>query len=75
MEQQIAVFTAQLQLAKELDRCVSIHGVAAYDQVISCLKTVPGSRALLHAFSGSSTHMKQLLALGCAVSFCGKRMV
>jgi len=64
---QVAVFEAQLAVAAELGRPVSVHAVkanAALKKAISNVTTVPGKktqRVALHSFSGTADLVRALL--------------
>jgi TatD DNase family protein len=70
---QEAVFVAQLALARELARPVSIHCCRAWNRMIELLRAFgkhePG--VVIHSFSGSSEHVVPLAECGVHFSFCG----
>jgi len=68
---QEAAFTAQLRLARELDRPVSIHCRKAWESLLGICKTegIPQRGAVVHAFSGSPEVALQLQDLGLHLSF------
>ena len=70
---QVAVFTEQLRIAKELNRFVSIHCRRAWDVMPGLLKEVgtPPAGFVIHSFSGSSEMVKPLAELGAYFSFSG----
>jgi len=72
LEQQWALFEAQLQLAKQLRLPVIIHCVHADDQVAKRLKQLDlPARGLIHAFGGSSQQARRFLDLGYVLGFGG----
>jgi TatD DNase family protein len=64
-------FTAQLDLARELDLPVIIHARRAVDQVTKQLRLRPGLRGMVHSFSGSEQQARRLIDLGFYLSFGG----
>jgi len=67
---QEAAFEAQVRLAIELDRPLSIHCVRAWGRLLDLLRRtgIPATGAALHAFSGSAEVAFQLQALGLYLS-------
>jgi TatD DNase family protein len=70
---QRAVFSAQLQLARELDLPCIIHVRDSYDDVIELLREQgPGLRGVFHCFSGTVAQAKECLEFpGFMLSFAG----
>jgi TatD DNase family protein len=70
---QVEVFLAQLRLAKELGRPVTIHCRKAWDVVPALLEGIGGLPAgfVLHSYSGSSELVEPLTKLGAYFSFSG----
>jgi TatD DNase family protein len=70
---QEAAFGAQLRLADELDRPVTIHCVGAWARLTALLKAhgLPRAGGVLHAFSGSRELAVELQDLGLHLSFSG----
>lgn len=58
IEDQIEVFVVQWQLAKELQRPLSVHCLRAWGHLVESLKELPEHPFLLHSYSGS----KELIA-------------
>ncbi|HEX5791623.1 MAG TPA: TatD family hydrolase [Luteolibacter sp.] len=66
------VFTAQLALARELDRPATIHCLRAWGPLFEVFAgQAPPSRFLMHAFNGSIEVARRLLAMGAYFSFSG----
>jgi len=67
---QEAAFEAQVRLAVELDRPLSIHCVRAWGRLLDLLRRtgIPAAGAALHAFSGSAEVAAQLQGLGLYLS-------
>jgi TatD DNase family protein len=70
-EAQEAVFRAQLQLARDLDRPLSIHCRRAWERLEALAVEVglPQAGAVVHAFSGSAEVALRLQRLGFHISF------
>ena len=69
---QTAVFEAQLALSRQLDRCVVIHCLKAWQPLFEAFDRVkPPARFLLHSFNGSIEIARRLLPLGAFFSFSG----
>jgi TatD DNase family protein len=68
---QEAVFLAQLDLAAELGRPVSVHCRQAWGRVLEILEArrAPPAGLMVHSFSGSPELVPRLTALGVYVSF------
>ncbi|MED5357858.1 MAG: TatD family hydrolase, partial [Pseudomonadota bacterium] len=66
LPRQIEAFRTQLSLAREIDRPVVLHVVAAHGQVLQILRAdgVPPSGGVVHSFSGAAGLAEQYLALG-----------
>lgn len=63
------IFQQQLQLATERVLPVVIHCVHKWAALLESLKHCPGTRGLLHAYSGSREVLQELIAQGISVSF------
>jgi len=72
-EVQLAVFRAQVLLARELDRPVIVHTRDADADTIDVLKTAGGGqvRGVIHCFTGTAALASAALALGFYVSLAG----
>lgn len=70
-EAQASVFRAQLALAREADRPVSIHCRKAWERLEAIAREVglPEAGAVIHAFSGSAEEALRLQRLGFHLSF------
>jgi len=72
-ELQWPVFLAQLRLAREWQRTLTIHCVKAWGLLFEALAVeAPPPRFVLHGFSGSVETARRLLPLGAYFSFCGE---
>jgi len=69
--QQIALFEAQLYLAKSFRLPVILHVRKAHDQVLRALRRIGVRGGLVHAFSGSEQQAHQYIALGFVVGVGG----
>lgn len=65
------VFKVQLEIAKKLERPVSIHCIKAWDSFFSILNKIGPLPAggILHSFSGSLEVLDQVMSLGLKPSF------
>jgi TatD DNase family protein len=72
-EEQVEVFVAQLRLAAELNRAVTIHCLDAFGKLLEILQTtkLPARGILLHAYGGPAEMVKQFADLGAYFSFNG----
>ena len=72
-EQQLAAFSAQLDLARELARPVVVHTREAEDDTAALVRTAAsaGVRGVLHCYTGSAALAEVALAGGWYVSFSG----
>lgn len=71
--EQLEVFTAQLELAVQLQRPVSVHCLKAWEDLLrafSSIKKLPDHIAL-HSFSGSAEMVRVLEKMGCYFSCSG----
>lgn len=69
---QLPVFLAQLRLARELDRPLTIHCLKAWGALDAAFATEPPpSRYLLHSFAGSLETARRHLKSGAFFSFSG----
>lgn len=66
------VFIDQLDLARELNRPVTIHCLKAWGALFECFaESPPPSRFLMHSFGGSIETARRLVPLGAFFSFSG----
>ncbi|PIA50836.1 hypothetical protein AQUCO_01200245v1 [Aquilegia coerulea] len=73
---QVQVFRQQLELAKELQRPVSIHCVNAFGDLLEIMQSIgplPGG-AILHSYLGSAELVTPLAKLGAYFSVSGHTM-
>lgn len=71
-QRQLALFDAQVELAKQFDLPLLLHGRRAVDQIIKRLRQQrPSAGGVLHAFSGSEQQAKQLWDLGFYIGLGG----
>lgn len=72
LQQQLAVLTPQLTLAKEHQKPVLLHVRKAHDPLLKQLRQLKLERAgLVHAFSGSEQQAKEYLKLGFKLGIGG----
>lgn len=64
VQQQEALFVAQLKLARELALPVIIHARRSVDQIIKWLRRFPGLSGVIHSFAGSQQQADTLIKLG-----------
>ncbi|XP_020572837.1 uncharacterized protein LOC110019500 [Phalaenopsis equestris] len=71
--QQVEVFRQQLELAKELERPVSIHCVRAFGELLEIMQSSGPFPAgvILHSFMGSAEMVPAFTKLGSYFSFSG----
>lgn len=71
--EQVEVFQRQLELAKELEKPVSVHCVRAFGDLLEILKQSGPFPAgvLLHSYMGSAEMVISLANLGCYFSLSG----
>ena len=62
---------AQLELAREMRRAVTIHCLKAWGPLIDALAECPPPRFLMHSYGGSIETARRLLPLGAYFSFSG----
>jgi TatD DNase family protein len=65
------VFLAQLGLARELRRPMTIHCLKAWGPLLECLEECRPPRFLMHSYGGSPETARRLLPLGAWFSFSG----
>jgi TatD DNase family protein len=65
------VFTAQLDLARELNRPIVIHNREATDDCLAILKDFPTIPAVFHCFTGTPAEARQILDQGYLLGFTG----
>jgi TatD DNase family protein len=73
-ETQREVFAAQLRLAGDKRKPVTIHTREAWEDTMKLLREYPpasGMRGIFHCFSGGPEELRQALDLGFYVSFAG----
>jgi len=70
-ERQVEFFTEQLRIARDHDLPVIVHARRAVDDVIKYIRRFPGSRGVVHSFSGSEQQAERLYKLGFLTSFGG----
>lgn len=70
-EQQLALFEAQLQLARKYGLPVILHVVKAHDQTLKLLKQYPDITGIVHAYSGSAAQAEQYIKQGFLIGVGG----
>jgi TatD DNase family protein len=72
-EDQTEVFRAQLALARRLGRPVTVHCIAAWEELLAILGEAPLPEAgvVIHGFGRSRQVAERCLGLGCLLSFAG----
>ncbi|MCV6639175.1 TatD family hydrolase [Candidatus Albibeggiatoa sp. nov. NOAA] len=70
-EQQITFFTAQLDIAKNVDLPVILHARRSVDLVIKYIRRASPICGVVHSFVGSEQQAKQLIDLGFYLGFGG----
>ncbi len=68
---QTEFFSAQLQIAQEVDRPVVIHCREAVDDCLAILAGFGKIRAVFHCFTGTVDEAKRIFALGHFIGFTG----
>jgi len=72
LARQLELFSAQVELAKQFDLPLLLHGRRAVDQIIKVLRQMrPQAGGVLHAFSGSEQQASQLWDLGFSIGLGG----
>lgn len=72
IQTQIPIFEAQLEIAREMDRTITIHCLKAWDVLFEVFKRQPPPlRFLMHSFGGSIEIARRLIPLGAYFSFSG----
>jgi TatD DNase family protein len=64
-------FHTMLELALEHRKPVVVHDRDAHDDVLKAIREVPGSRGVMHCFTGNAEHAKRCVDAGFVVSFSG----
>jgi TatD DNase family protein len=64
-------FRRMLELARDHDLPVVVHDREAHDDVLRVISEVPGSRGVMHCFSGDAVHATRCVEAGFLVSFSG----
>lgn len=70
-DHQKALFKAQLDLARELDRPVILHSREAVGDTLAILRQFPTIRAVFHSFTGSLVEAMEIVEAGYCVGFTG----
>jgi TatD DNase family protein len=70
-DQQISVFSAQLSLAKQLQKAVYLHERDAFPDQLSLLKQYQIDHGIAHCFTGDATQLKAYLDLGLYIGITG----
>jgi TatD DNase family protein len=69
--QQRFYFVRQLEIARDFRLPVVVHARRAVEEVIAHLRAVPGSRGVIHSYSGSEEQARQLFDLGVSIGIGG----
>lgn len=67
---QLALFEAQIALARQFDLPLVIHARKSLDEVTACLRRGGHHRGMIHSFAGSLQQAQALVDLGFHISFC-----
>ena len=71
LEFQRRIFTRQLELAREFDLPLVVHGRRAFDDVIAAIRRTGGLRGVVHSFAGSLEQAQRLWKLGFCIGIGG----
>ena len=71
LEVQEQSFRSMLELAQDAAKPVLIHDRDAHDEVLAAVRRVPGSRGVMHCFSGDAAFAQRCAELGFIASFSG----
>ena len=71
MPVQVPVFIAQVRIARDLGRPLTIHALKAWEALFAAFAEVPPPRFLMHSFNGSIEIARRLANLGAYFSFSG----
>jgi len=64
-------FRSMLELAQRVGKPVLIHDRDAHEEVLAAVGAVPGSRGVMHCFSGDAAFARRCAAAGFIASFSG----
>lgn len=70
-EQQVRVFSAQLSLAKQLQKAVYLHERDAFSTQLALLKEYGINHGIAHCFTGDAAQLKAYLDLGLYIGITG----
>ena len=70
-EQQVRVFSAQLSLAKQLQKAVYLHERDAFSMQLGLLKEYGIDHGIAHCFTGDAAQLKAYLDLGLYIGITG----
>jgi len=65
------MFTRQLELARQFDLPLVVHGRRAFDDVIAAIRRIGALRGVVHSFAGSAEQAQQLWKLGFCIGIGG----
>ena len=71
VEAQMQYFDRQLGIARDFDLPVIVHSRKANDEVAKIVRRHPGTRGVIHSFSGSEQQAHALIDLGFCLGFGG----
>jgi TatD DNase family protein len=64
-------FRSMLELARDAAKPVLVHDRDAHEQVLAAVQAVPGSRGVMHCFSGDAEFARRCAERGFIASFSG----
>ena len=70
-DRQQQAFADQCALAAEVDLPLVIHSRDALDEVAQVLQRVPGTRGVMHSYTGDASKVQLFTDLGMHISFSG----
>ncbi|MBV9099750.1 MAG: TatD family hydrolase [Candidatus Dormibacteraeota bacterium] len=71
VEVQRESFRLMLELARDQGKPVVVHDRDAHAEVLGSIAAVPGSRGVMHCFTGDAEHARRSVQAGFPVSFAG----
>ena len=71
LDAQRSYFERQLELARDFDLPVIVHGRRAFDDVAAAIRRVGNLRGVVHSFAGSPEQAQQLWKLGFCIGIGG----